>query len=65
MFIYQEGKQFEFKPSSSPVYFFFFLSATMKVVSLIENRYVVFAKGVGDRVGWTGSLGLVDANYYT
>ena len=27
----------------------------------IENRRVV-AKGEGERVGWTGSLGLVDAN---
>ena len=27
----------------------------------IENRLVV-AKGEGERVGWTGSLGLVDTN---
>ena len=29
----------------------------------IENRLVV-AKGKGERVGWLGSLGLADANYY-
>ena len=29
----------------------------------IENRLVV-AKGDGEGVGWTESLGLVDANYY-
>ena len=29
-----------------------------------ENRLVV-AKGEGEGVGWTGSLGLVDANDYT
>ena len=29
----------------------------------IENRLVV-AKGEGEGEGWTGSLGLVDANYY-
>ena len=28
----------------------------------MENR-LVGAKGEGERVGWTGSLGLVDANY--
>jgi len=28
----------------------------------LENRFVV-AKGGGEGVGWTGSLGLVDANY--
>ena len=28
----------------------------------IENRLVV-AKGEGERVGWTGSLRLVDADY--
>ena len=27
-----------------------------------QNRLVV-AKGEGERVGWTGSLGLLDANY--
>ena len=27
-----------------------------------ENRFVV-AKGEGEGVGWTGSWGLVDANY--
>ena len=29
----------------------------------IENRLVV-AKGKGKGVGWMGSVGLVDANYY-
>ena len=28
----------------------------------IENRLVV-AKGEGEGVGWTGNMGLVDANY--
>jgi len=28
----------------------------------LENRLVV-AKGEGKEVGWTGSLGLIDANY--
>jgi len=28
----------------------------------MESRLVV-AKGAGERVGWTESLGLVDANY--
>ena len=32
--------------------------------SLTENRCVVAKVGRGER-GWTGSLGLVDANYYT
>ena len=32
-----------------------------KTEKFIENRLVI-AKGEG--VGWTGSLGLVDANYY-
>ena len=30
----------------------------------IDNR-LVFAKDEGERVGHTGSFGLVDANYYT
>ena len=30
----------------------------------IQNRLVV-AKGEGKGVGWTRSLGLTDANYYT
>ena len=30
----------------------------------VENRLVV-AKGEGKGLGWTGSSGLVDANYYT
>ena len=29
----------------------------------MENRLVV-ANGAGEGGGWTGSLGLVDANYY-
>ena len=29
----------------------------------IENKLVV-AKGRGEGEGWSGSLGLVDANYY-
>ena len=28
----------------------------------LENRFVV-AKGKGEGVGWTGSLGLIDENY--
>ena len=28
----------------------------------LENRLVV-AKGKGEGVGWTGNLGLIDANY--
>ena len=37
------------------------LSTEKKIMDL-ENRLVV-AKGEGDGVGWTGSLGLMDANY--
>ena len=29
----------------------------------MENRLLV-AKGEGDAMGWTGNLGLVDANYF-
>ena len=29
----------------------------------VEKRFVV-AKGEGEGVGWIGSLGLVNANYY-
>ena len=29
----------------------------------MENRFIV-AKGETEGVGWTGSLGLVNANYY-
>ena len=29
----------------------------------LENRLMV-AKGEGERVGWTGNLGLIGANYY-
>ena len=32
-------------------------------VSDTENRFVA-AKREGEGVGWTGSLGLIDANYY-
>ena len=39
------------------------LSTEKKIMDL-ENRFVV-AKGEGEGVGWTGSLGLPDANYYT
>ena len=38
------------------------LSTEKKIMDL-ENRLVV-AKEEGEGVGWTGSLGLVDANYY-
>ena len=34
----------------------------LKIYSFLENRLVV-AEGEGEEVGWTGSLGLVDANY--
>ena len=37
------------------------LSTEKKLMDL-ENRFVV-AKGEGKEVGWTGSLGLIDANY--
>ena len=37
------------------------LSIEKKLMDL-ENRLVV-AKGEGERVGWTGSLGLIKANY--
>jgi len=37
------------------------LSTEKKLMDL-ENRLVV-AKGVGEGVGWPGSLGLLDANY--
>ena len=37
------------------------LSTEKKLMGL-ENRLVV-AKGEGKRVGWTGSLGFIDANY--
>ena len=36
--------------------------STEKELLDLENRLVV-AKGEGDGVGWTGSLGLIDANY--
>ena len=38
------------------------LSTEKKFMDL-ENRLVV-AKGEAVGVGWTGSLGLIDANYY-
>ena len=37
------------------------VSTEKKIIDL-ENRLVV-AKGVGEGVGWIGSLGLMDANY--
>ena len=30
----------------------------------IQSLGLVVAKGEGERVGWTGSLWLIDANYY-
>ena len=38
------------------------LSIEKKLMDL-EKRLVV-AKGEGEGVGWTGNLGLIDANYY-
>ena len=35
---------------------------TEKELKDLENRLVV-AKGEGEGEGWTGSLGLIDANY--
>ena len=29
----------------------------------LENR-LVFAKGEGEGLGWTGNLGLIDTNYH-
>ena len=37
------------------------LSTEKKIMDL-ENRLVA-AKGEGEVAGWTGSLGLIDANY--
>ena len=37
------------------------LSTEKKLMDL-ENRLMI-AKGEGEGVGWTGSLGLIDANY--
>ena len=36
--------------------------STEKKLMDLENSLVV-AKGEGERVGWIGSLGLIDANY--
>ena len=36
--------------------------STEKKFMDMENRFVV-AKGEGERVGWPGNLGLIDANY--
>ena len=36
--------------------------STAKKLTDLENRRV-FAKGEGEGVGWTGNLGLIDANY--
>ena len=38
------------------------LSTEKKLVDL-EKRLVA-TKGEGEGVGWTGNLGLIDANYY-
>ena len=40
------------------------LSTEKKQLMDMENRLVV-SKGEGEEVGWTGSLGLGDANYCT
>ena len=37
------------------------LSIENKITDM-ENRLVV-AKGEGEGIGWTGNLGLIDANY--
>ena len=36
--------------------------STEKKITNLESRPVV-AKGDGEGVGWTGNLGLIDANY--
>ena len=36
--------------------------STEKKIRDMENRLVV-AKGEGEGIGWTGNLGLIDANY--
>ena len=36
--------------------------STEKKIMDLENRLMV-AKGEGERVGWIGSLGLIDADY--
>ena len=41
----------------------FFSTKAQKNIGQTENRLAV-TKGEGEGVGWTGSLGLVDANYY-
>ena len=38
--------------------------STGKKIMDLENRLVA-AKGEGEEVGWTGSLGFMDANYCT
>ena len=37
--------------------------STEKITMDLENRLVV-AKGEQERVGWIGSLGLIDADYH-
>jgi len=37
--------------------------STEKEIIDLENRHVV-AKGEGERAGWIGKLGLIDAEYY-
>ena len=39
------------------------LSTDRNRLTDVENRLVVDREGKGEEVGWTGSLGLVDANY--
>ena len=36
--------------------------STGKKITDLENRLVV-AKGEGERVGWSGNFGLIDADY--
>ena len=37
--------------------------STEKKIMDLENRLVV-AEGEGEGMGWTGSLGLIDADYF-
>ena len=38
--------------------------STEKKIMDMENSRLVVAKREGEGVGWTGNLGLIDANYY-
>ena len=40
------------------------LSTEQKQTKLRHGEQTCVAKGKGEGVGWMGSLGLVDANYY-